>query len=309
MINRPKSKTKPKNNNIQQTTLIVLLIVAVILGFELIRTRLMNGERKARKLEASPKPPADTVKKISVADSIAKTYSSSVFRDEQMKFERVKTAHKQKTDTLMALYARYKLDINSLNIYFRAFKKEQIVEVWAKDKNKNDFLLLKTYKFCKNSGTMGPKRKAGDNQIPEGFYLIDRFNPNSKFYLSLGLNYPNRSDKVLGDTVDLGNDIFIHGDCQTIGCIPITDDKIKEVYLMAVDARAAGQKKIAVSIFPTFLTEANFKKLQTEYKDKPQLLKFWKELKAGFLAFEKCKRLPNITITAKGEYICKADCN
>ncbi|MBC7451384.1 MAG: hypothetical protein H7259_07840, partial [Cytophagales bacterium] len=65
---------------------------------------------------------------------------------------------------------------------------------WAKGKTSTQFTLTKTYSICSASGTSGPKRKQGDNQVPEGVYYIDRFNPASNFHLSLGLNYPNTSD-------------------------------------------------------------------------------------------------------------------
>lgn len=107
--------------------------------------------------------------------------------------------------------------------------------------NKDLFRLIKDYQICSLSGELGPKRQQGDLQVPEGFYWIDRFNPASNFYLSLGINYPNQFDRILGKSGELGGDIFIHGGCVTIGCIPITDDKIKELYLIAVEAKSNGQ--------------------------------------------------------------------
>lgn len=291
----------------------MLAVVAFVLLIEFIRGGgAFSGKRstkeKTNKEQKNISPSSDSIKKPTAADSIAKLYSPMVFRDAQLKYPRVKTAYQDKGDSVRALYRKYELDENSLNLYIRAFKKEELIEVWAKDKKKAAFVLLKTYKFCKSSGKLGPKRKKGDNQIPEGFYHIDRFNHQSTFFLSLGLNYPNRSDKILGDTTGLGSDIFIHGDCVTIGCIPITDDKIKELYILAVDAKAGGQKKIPVSIFPTKLTNENFKALQKEFANNKPLLQFWKGLKDGYQAFEQCRKLPNIIITAKGDYICKPDC-
>jgi hypothetical protein len=294
----------------QNLTLIILLMVIVVLGADFIRRSFVNNRsKKAEKAKTEQKNTQETKAKSAVADSIAKTYAPSAFRDKQLENQRVKVAYREKDMLTQKLYDSLKLDRNTLNIYLRAFKKDEVLEVWAKDKSKSAYILLKTYKFCKNTGTLGPKRKAGDNQIPEGFYHIDRFNPQSKFYLSLGLNYPNKIDKIIGDTTALGSDIFIHGDCQTVGCIPITDDKIKEVYVMAVDARAAGQSKIAVTIFPTYLNEENYKKLKTEYAKDLKLLKFWKGLKDGFQQFEKCKKLPNVTFLASGEYKCTPNCN
>ena len=84
------------------------------------------------------------------------------------------------------------------NIYLRIFKDEQILEVWTKRDVDKTYKKVCDYEFCATSGKLGPKRQEGDLQIPEGFYYIDRFNPNSNFFLSLGINYPNKSDKILG---------------------------------------------------------------------------------------------------------------
>ena len=313
MRNEPKSSKSSKSSNSkqnQQVMFLVLLLLVSILGFELVRGRLSAGKRKRDK---EPATAMDTTKrapekKETAADSIAKVLTPSAFRQEQLKATRVKDAYKLKGDSMQAAYKRAGIDANSLNVYIRAFKEEKILEVWAKDKTKDSYTLLKTYKFCKSSGKLGPKRKAGDDQIPEGFYKIDRFNPQSRYLLSLGLNYPNKVDKKLCDTTDLNNDIFIHGGCTTIGSIPISDDKIRELYIITIDARSAGQKNIPVSIFPTHMTDANMRSLKVQYQDEPQTLKFWASLRKGYLAFESCKRLPSITLTDKGEYICKSDC-
>jgi murein L,D-transpeptidase YafK len=298
----------------QRTTFLVLAIVIVVLGFETIRRSFSQSQRKAKTVSQAEliAQKNDTIKKTSVADSIAKanTLKESVFRDKQMTFSRVKNAYNQKTLRLQKLYDSLKIKRDNVNIYLRAFKKEEILEVWAIDQKDKPYVLLTTFKFCKNSGVLGPKRKEGDKQIPEGFYVIDRFNPESKFHLSLGLNFPNRADKAAAkaDSSKLGTDIFIHGACETIGCIPITDDKIKELYILAVDAKAAGQGRIPVSIFPTRLTEDNYKALKNEFKDQPKLLSFWKGLKDGFQQFDKCKKLPNIKMLPSGEYLCTSSC-
>ncbi len=294
----------------QKITLIILLVVSILLGFEYISNKVIkktakpSNENKKEVMNTTK----DTLSRVSAADSIAKRYAPTVFKDEQLKNARVRAAYKEKQALLTQLYQDKKLDEFSLEIYLRAFKEEKIIEVWARDKNKPSFSLLTSYNFCQTSGTAGPKRKEGDKQIPEGFYRIIEFNPESKFFLSLKVNYPNKSDELLGDTAALGNDIYLHGDCVTTGCIPITDDKIKELYLLAVDAKAAGQKRIPITIFPMKLTEENFKKLKEEHKDKPALIALWKSLKDGYLFFNECKKLPNIIIGSKGEYICKTGC-
>ncbi len=91
---------------------------------------------------------------------------------------------------------------------------------------------------------------AGDYQVPEGFYYINEFNPRSLYHLSLGLNYPNASDRMLCDMSQPGGDIYIHGSCVTTGCIPITDGQIEELYVLAAHAKDMGQDFIPVHIFP-----------------------------------------------------------
>jgi murein L,D-transpeptidase YafK len=142
----------------------------------------------------------------------------------------------------------------------------------------------------------------GDNQVPEGFYYINRFNPNSNFYLSLGINYPNNSDKILSKSKNKGGDIFIHGNCVTIGCIPITDDHIKELYIYAIEAKCNGQENIPVHIFPTKLDDDGLKGLTQKYGSEKQLVLFWENLSAGYKYFEKNKDLPTITVGKNGLY-------
>ena len=106
---------------------------------------------------------------------------------------------------------------------FRAFKKEALLELWASEDAENSYALVHTYAICATSGVLGPKRKFGDIQVPEGFYELDWFNPQSNFFLSLHISYPNSADWILVSHANPGGDIFLHGNCVTIGCIPITD--------------------------------------------------------------------------------------
>ena len=231
---------------------------------------------------------------------------SSPFKIQQMTYDRVKLAYRKKLPVIKGLLKQQEINTLDYELFIRAMKQERIVEAWAREKGTKPFKLIRTYKFCESSGKPGPKRKDGDKQIPEGFYHIDRFNPVSKFHLSLGVNYPNRSDKILGDTTGLGGDIFFHGDCVTIGCIPITDNNIRELYVLAVEAKAHGQKKIPVNIFPAKLDSANFDKLKTKYEEEqPELVTFWESLKKGYEHFEKTKELPTIIFAKSGKYIVK----
>lgn len=116
-------------------------------------------------------------------------------------------------------------------------KEEQRLEVYAQVDS--SLRLLKTYPFTAFSGQLGPKLKEGDRQIPEGIYQIEYLNPNSAYHLSMKINYPNVFDKAkakLDNRTKLGNDIFIHGKAVTIGCIPIGDKAIEELFLLVQHA-------------------------------------------------------------------------
>jgi murein L,D-transpeptidase YafK len=180
-------------------------------------------------------------------------------------------------------------------IFLRAFKEEKELELWAGPKGK-PLTLVKRYPVCALSGGLGPKRRMGDLQIPEGFYRIDRFNPWSNFHLSLGLDYPNASDRIAGakeGIKNLGGDIFIHGDCVTIGCLPLGDEAIEELYLAALDARAGGQGGIHVHVFPQRLDAASLAALGER---SPSLLPFWTSLQPIFEAFERTRRPPRVSV-------------
>jgi len=177
-------------------------------------------------------------------------HAHSTFKEQQKKHLRVQEAYRDKEDLLKTLFADKEIQYPPERIYFRVFKKERYLELWVYSNKDKAFKLLLEYPVCALSGDLGPKRRQGDGQIPEGFYVIDRFNPVSNFHLSLGINYPNASDNMLGHKGNLGGDIFIHGGCVTIGCIPMTDDGIKELYVLAVEAKNNGQDEIPVHIFP-----------------------------------------------------------
>ena len=85
-----------------------------------------------------------------------------------------------------------------------------------------------------------------------------------------------------------------------MGCVPISDDKIKEVYALSVLARNSGQKNIAVHIFPFELTEI---KVETQ-KSNPNY-PFWKSLQTAYLNFEKTKTLSKISISKSGNYTAR----
>ena len=230
-------------------------------------------------------------------------YAQSSFVDYQKSYPRVAYAIKLKEDTLRKQFAAEGLQWPAKQVYIRSFKYDSQLEVWVRNNN-NDFKLFKTYKVCAMAGSIGPKRWKNDYQVPEGFYYVNQFNPKSTYHLSLGLNYPNASDKILSDSLQPGSEIFIHGSCITVGCIPIMDPQIEELYLIAAHAKNSGQDFIPVHIFPVrFNNPKSMDFLAKATKDDQDLQRFSVKLKEVFDYFEKEKRLPLISVNKKGEYV------
>jgi murein L,D-transpeptidase YafK len=226
------------------------------------------------------------------------------FINYQRTFTRPNDAIQRKEDTLQKQFEAKKLVWPAKYIYIRSFKYDSQLEVWVKDKVSDPFRLFKTYRVCALAGTLGPKRMEGDYQVPEGFYYINEFNPQSNYYLSLGINYPNASDRILSDSLRPGSEIYIHGSCVTVGCIPITDQQIEELYILAAHAKDQGQDFIPVHIFPVrFNVDRSVKFLENLTKDDPALKKFAGRMEDAFDYFEKYRQLPIVTISKSGEYI------
>jgi murein L,D-transpeptidase YafK len=230
--------------------------------------------------------------------------TSFSFINYQKTFPRPNESFEKKTDTLQKQFEAKKLQWPANYIYIRSFKYDSQLEVWVKNEIKDQFQLFKTYKVCALAGTLGPKRMEGDYQVPEGFYFINEFNPKSNYYLSLGINYPNESDRILSDSLRPGSAIFIHGSCVTVGCIPIRDEQIDELYILAAYAKNQGQDFIPVHIFPIrYNVDRSIKYLEGFTKDDPSMKKFAGKLEDAFDYFEKYKQLPVVMIGEKGQYM------
>lgn len=196
------------------------------------------------------------------------------------------------------LLAAQKIALEKLELFLRAFKWQGALEVWGRNAGDARFALLKTYPICAASGALGSKRRQGDRQVPEGFYVIDRFNPYSSYHLSLGVSYPNRQDRQRAAAAgirELGGDIFIHGNCVSIGCLAMGDAAIEEIYLLALTAKAAavrrGNAPIAVHIFPARLDAQGFAQLEKSAPN-PATLAFWRELRPAYENFARTHDLP-----------------
>ncbi len=230
------------------------------------------------------------------------------FVNYQRSFPVFNEALKRKEDTLMKQFEEKKLVWPAKYLYIRSFKYDSQLEVWVKHEKNEVFKLFKTYKVCAMAGTLGPKRMAGDYQVPEGFYYINEFNPRSNYHLSLGLNYPNASDRMLSDSLQPGGDIYIHGSCVTTGCIPITDTQIEELYILATQAKNMGEDFIPVHIFPVAFKSPRSNDYLAKYvKDFPEYRQMADKMKQVFYFFEKHRNLPVIMVNERGEYVFGED--
>ncbi len=234
--------------------------------------------------------------------AVATTVRAGDFLQEQLTFPRVRAAKAETDSVLRAMCTARHLHYPPREVFLRAFKREGILEIWARDSVAAPFTLLTDYAICQRSGELGPKRREGDKQVPEGFYTINIYNPVSDYHLSLGVSYPNASDSLLGNKPKLGGDIMIHGDCVTIGCIPITDPCIRQVYWLVIQVHDAGMAQIPVHIFPCRMDEAGMEYLAGERPGDLATQAFWKTLEPGFAAFQRTRMLPVIGVDAHGAY-------
>jgi murein L,D-transpeptidase YafK len=235
---------------------------------------------------------------------VSSVAAQTSFVDYQKSSLKVADAFNRKEDTLRKLFVEKGIAWPAKYLYIRSFKYDAQLEVWAKNEAKDPYKLVKQYKVCMQSGTTGPKRLQGDFQVPEGVYHINEFNPNSLYHLSLGLNYPNASDKILSDSLRPGGEIYIHGSCVSVGCIPVNDDEIEELYIITSYAQANGLDFIPVHIFPVrYNVKRSAEYLANSTKNNEPLRKFENRLKDIFEYFNDKKQLPLVLVNKKGEYV------
>jgi murein L,D-transpeptidase YafK len=175
-------------------------------------------------------------------------------------------------------------------ILIRIFKEESKLEVWKRVRETGKYALLKDYDICAWSGVLGPKVKEGDRQAPEGFYDIRpvQMNPNSSYYLSFNIGYPNAFDRSLGRT---GSELMVHGACSSRGCYSMTDDNIQEIYTLGRLAFQGGQREFQVQAFPFRMTAEKI----AEHRNDPNI-PFWLMLKEGYDHFEATGQPPKVDV-------------
>ncbi|HEV2541183.1 MAG TPA: murein L,D-transpeptidase family protein [Methylobacterium sp.] len=179
-------------------------------------------------------------------------------------------------------------------IVLRAYKKESEIEVWKRNAA-GRYVPIKTYPICRWSGQLGPKTKTGDRQTPEGFYTVakSQMNPNSRYYLSFDVGYPNAYDRAHGST---GSAVMVHGVCSSMGCFAMTDAVAGELFSIAREAFSGGQRAFQFQSFPFRMTAANMARHRTD----PNIA-FWRQLKEGSDRFEATGEEPVVSVSG-GRY-------
>ena len=202
--------------------------------------------------------------------------------------EVARKANKPLSPEMVSLLAKKDM-APSTPILVRIFKQESELEVW-KVTSEGNYALLKTYPICRWSGELGPKVGTGDRQAPEGFYTITpgQMNPNSSYYLAFNLGFPNAYDKSYGRTGDF---LMVHGDCSSSGCYAMTDDQISEIFSLARESFAGGQRAFQVQAYPFRMTAKNL----ARYRNNPNMA-FWRNLKQGSDHFEVTKQEPKVSV-------------
>lgn len=134
-----------------------------------------------------------------------------------------------------------------------AFKDKAQLQVYSRETSLADWRLVHTYSILGMSGTAGPKLRRGDMQVPEGIYRAEFLNANSRFHLSIRLDYPNDLDRAHAATdgrTDLGSDIMIHGTTSSIGCLAMGNEAAEDLFILAA---LAGRERVEIIVAPTDL--------------------------------------------------------
>jgi murein L,D-transpeptidase YafK len=188
---------------------------------------------------------------------------------------------------VQALFAQAGLPFPPAELLFRAFKKDRELEVWGSATRGAAMAHVATYEICAASGELGPKRREGDMQVPEGFYKVHYLWPNSSYHLEIKVGYPNDLDRALSTQLhaDPGGEIMIHGKCASIGCMAMQDERAEELWTMA-SAVQVGDRRVHVHIFPVRDLAALLREPEhAEHR------RFWENLKEGLDRFEGDHRL------------------
>lgn len=210
--------------------------------------------------------------------------------------ERMAEARAAKLETVQQLFAAASVAFPPAELLLRVYKQEKRLEVWASGSKTAPLAHVSTYQICYASGALGPKRREGDRQVPEGFYSINFLNPWSAYYLAMQVSYPNAADRFFSDPRAPGGEIMVHGNCVSIGCIAMMDERMQEIWVTTTETRKVGGG-VHVHIFPA----RDIAGLIEKSPQSPHIA-FWQNIKEGHDFFERTRKIPVITVAKDGRY-------
>ncbi|MGL5631303.1 MAG: L,D-transpeptidase family protein [Azovibrio sp.] len=132
-----------------------------------------------------------------------------------------------------------------------AFKDVMQLEVYGRMGADEPWRFVRRYSVLSASGKLGPKLAEGDRQVPEGVYGAEFLNANSRFHLSIRLDYPNAFDREMAKwdgRSRLGGDIMIHGSAVSVGCLAMGDEAAEDLFILAA---LVSKERLRVVVSPT----------------------------------------------------------
>jgi len=169
-----------------------------------------------------------------------------------------------------------------VELTYVAFKDAALLEVYSRATEESPWKRVLSYPILRMSGTQGPKLRHGDMQVPEGLYQAEFLNPNSRFHLSIKLNYPNAFDLAQASAegrTNLGSDIMIHGAALSIGCLAMGDQVAEDLFILAA---LSGKERVSVIVAPTDFRRSD---VHTVAGSPPWLTELYRDIKAALSQF------------------------
>jgi len=208
----------------------------------------------------------------------------------------------EREDLLPYRIVQNSLTYNSLDVLLIGYKNELELQLWVRARNSNSkYLRLKSFNITdSNVACLGPKSVLGDNLTPEGVYSVEFYSSLkwSDFYLAFRVSYPNDADiarrNYWGISAKPGGDINIHGCCISIGCIPIGNPDMEELFLL-IRANQKNGSAVKILIFPFKFDDLATKgRFINQYRDEVLLLGFWQSLERIHHYFLGSCQLPRV---------------
>jgi len=192
------------------------------------------------------------------------------------------------SERLLRWFEQSKVAYPPQRLALLGFKAEKRLELWAEQEAA--WKWIRSYPILAASGVAGPKLREGDHQVPEGIYRLNFLNPNSRFHLSMQINYPNHYDSERAaeeQRTDLGGDIFIHGKAVSVGCLAMGDEAIEELFVLVA---TIGLDNVMVILAP----QQDMQTVAVNKPVRPWVPALYAEIRQTLTAFQ--KQTPGFTV-------------